>query len=415
MSGDITAVSLSDTEIKRQMKSDISMMRDIRYPGLMFRFLKDRRKGSWYLYSRNPGRTYKKIASYPQLSCKKLVEILPDLHAQMALGRPAAAVTSSGKTCGELLAWYRERAFKDKNRTAKRRNDERSIIDVHLMPRLSGLRVEHVARETLDEALMWPMQEILSISYARSVLRVLQMVFAQAKRLELIDANPMAGLRFTDFVQAPILPKPASLHMLDLPRLMERLTECFDERAEAGMLALMMLCHGTRIGETRRARWRHICLSQRVWIIPAENTKTRKAHTLPLTEQVCALLNVYRERVKGGGSDSDALFSGRGTGKIISEAAAFSEFRWMSKGEWSSHDLRKLARTGWVEIGVDYLIGEMLLNHAMGFSAETYINTSAENLKLDALSRWHNRLDELGFISVHSAENAKPQTHTETL
>lgn len=411
MSGDITVVSLSDAEIKRQAKGAISTMRDDRYPGVMFRFLKDRSKGSWFLYDGG----YKKIASYPHLSCKKLAEILPDLHAQIVLGRPLSVITNRGKTCGELLSWYRERAFKDRSRTAKRKNDERSIIDVHLMPRLSELSVEYVARETLDEMLMWPIQEVLSTSYARSVLRVLQMVFAQAKRLDLIGVNPMAGLKFTDFVQAQIMPKPASLHMLDLPWLMERLTECFDERPETGMLALMMLCHGTRIGETRRARWRHICLAQRVWIIPAENTKTRKAHTLPLTEQVCALLSVYRERMKGRHADSDALFVGRGTGKIVTEAAAFSEFRWMSGGAWSSHDLRKLARTGWVEIGVDYLIGEMLLNHSMGFSAETYINTSAENLKLDALSRWHSRLDEFGFVGIHSPSNTEPKTHTEPL
>ena len=88
------------------------------------------------------------------------------------------------------------------------------------------------------------------------------------------------------------------------------------------------------------------------------------------------------------------------TDKAITEQSAFAGFRSLSGGLWSSHDLRKLARTGWVELGVDYLIGEMLLNHGMSLMAETYINTSADELKLDALTRWHERLDSLGLASL---------------
>ena len=118
------------------------------------------------------------------------------------------------------------------------------------------------------------------------------------------------------------------------------------------------------------------------------------------------MLRIYREELKLRGRESDSLFTDRMTGMAMSEAAAFAGFRWISGGNWSSHDLRKLARTGWVEIGVDYLIGEMLLNHAVGFSAETYINTSAENLKMDALIRWHARLDECGFDKIHGGIEA---------
>ena len=66
------------------------------------------------------------------------------------------------------------------------------------------------------------------------------------------------------------------------------------EPADA-MLALMMLCHGTRIGETRQARWSHISLAEGEWFIPAEHTKTGVEHHLPLTEQVRALLIQYRD------------------------------------------------------------------------------------------------------------------------
>lgn len=399
MSGAITVTALSDAEIKRQMKGTSGTLRDDRYPGVRFRFLTDRSKGSWFLIS---GKKWEKVAGYPQLSCKRFIELLPELQAQRVLGRPVTIVTGRWETCGDLLRWYRDRVSKDRSLTTKRINGVCSMIDVQLMPRIAGIGIDEVSRESIDRLLMWPMQETLSTGYVRSVLRVLQMAFAQAQRLDAISANPLAGIKFTDFVQAKIKPKAARLHMLDLTRLLQRLHECFDERVEIGMLALMMLCHGTRLGETRQALWRHICLAQRVWVIPAENTKTRSEHIIPLTEQACELLGIYRGRLSASGREGDALFTDRLTGSMIKERDVYSGFRWMSGGKWSSHDLRKLARTGWVEIGVDYLIGEMLLNHAVGFSAETYINTSAENLKLDALTRWHERLDECGFNSIRT-------------
>ncbi|MCY1308678.1 hypothetical protein D9M70_587070 [compost metagenome] len=50
---------------------------------------------------------------------------------------------------------------------------------------------------------------------------------------------------------------------------------------------------------------------------------------------------------------------------------------------------------------MDYLIGDLLLNHAMGFAAQTYIHTTADDLKLDALKRWHGWLDQRGFSDIH--------------
>lgn len=398
MSGTITVTALSDAEIKRNAGvGGAYRIRCARNNDLRFQYAtSDRSRGSWYLRYQSK---WQKFAEWPQIPSRVALQLLQEARERLAGGSSVAV--DRFVTVGDLLRWYGDRVAKDRSLTAKRKAAVKTMIDAQLLPRIAGMSVSDVSRDAVDRSLMWPLQESLSTSYARSVLRVLQMAFSQAQRLEIISANPMAGLKFTDFVQAKIKPKPSQLRMLDLNALVERLATCFGERIEHGMMALMMLCHGTRIGETRNAQWRHICLTQRVWVIPSENTKTRSEHVLPLTEQACALLRIYREELNLRGRESDSLFTDRMTGKAMSESAAFAGFRWISGGKWSSHDLRKLARTGWVEIGVDYLIGEMLLNHAVGFSAETYINTSAENLKLDALTRWHERLDECGFNRIH--------------
>lgn len=159
------------------------------------------------------------------------------------------------------------------------------------------------------------------------------------------------------------------------------------------MLALMMLCHGSRLGETRLARWRNINLDARRWFLPAGDTKTKAEHTLPLTDQACALLRQ--------GYTGPLLFPGS-HGAPLSPSKANTLFTDLAKGEWSSHDLRKVARTAWTDLGVDYMVGELLLNHAMKDLDATYIHTTAEGLKRRALEAWHGLLDQQGFSAIHA-------------
>ncbi|QHD06321.1 tyrosine-type recombinase/integrase [Pseudomonas sp. R76] len=83
---------------------------------------------------------------------------------------------------------------------------------------------------------------------------------------------------------------------MQLPELVALLAERFDDAPGDAMLALMMLCHGTRIGENRQSCWSDIMLSECEWFLRAENTKTKIELRVPLADQACALLRRYRDR-----------------------------------------------------------------------------------------------------------------------
>ena len=215
------------------------------------------------------------------------------------------------------------------------------------------------------------------------------------------NLNPIAGYKFTDFTKARIQPKPSRLRAVQLEEVIGQLAAGFDQHPQDCMLALMMLCHGTRSGETRQAQWSHLTLGEQgEWFIPTENTKTRCEHHLPLTHQVCALLERYRDWQAAKGYKGTYMFPARNRGPI-SDSQACAVFTRLGKGEWTSHDLRKVARTGWTDLGVDFLIGEMLVNHTMTRNVQTYIHTSAELLKREALVKWHDWLDGKGFSLIH--------------
>ncbi|WP_249684216.1 site-specific integrase [Pseudomonas sp. RC2C2] len=331
---------------------------------------------------------------------------LPALR-QRLLRDPDAAVALGGlSTVGQLLDWYSDRMSRDRSLSAKRKTGAKSAIACHLKPRLADLPIRAVSAPELDKLLMWPAQEVLSLSYVRQLFGLLVVAFRQAHKLGLIDTNPMAALKFVDFTKARIMPKPARLRGVHLVELVPMLAGLFDSEPGEAMLALMMLCHGTRVGETRLARWSDISMADSEWFIPAEHTKTRTEHRLPLTAQTKAMLSRYRAAQTAQGYEGIYLFPSR-RGRALSEGQASAVFSRLGQGEWTSHDLRKVARTAWTDLGIDGHIGEMLLNHSLGKIASTYINTQAREQRLAALEKWHAWLDERGFNAVHNLTGAQ--------
>ncbi len=398
------AVQLSEAEIRRQAADPgVTTLRDPRHPGLYFRFSEGRARGSWYLVV---NRSWRRIAGYPDLKSSAVLSVLPDIRQRLAL-KPSANVTLDGfSTVGELLDWFGERMARDRSLSAKRKSGAKSAIACHLKPCLGDLPLAEVSAQTLDKLLMWPAQESLSLSYVQQLYRLLRVAFGQAHKLELVQANPMAGLKFVDFTKARIVPKAARLRDVQVPEVMAMLVERFTTAPSDAMLALMMLCHGTRIGETRLARWADIALPEREWFIPADHTKTRTEHRLPLTDQVCALLHRYRACQLAEGYQGAYLFPSR-RGQPLSDNQASAVFTRLGQGEWTSHDLRKVARTAWTDLGIDGHIGEMLLNHSLGKITSTYINTQATTQRRLALEKWHHWLDGRGFNAIHGQTGAR--------
>ncbi|NUT73545.1 site-specific integrase [Pseudomonas sp. C1C7] len=398
------AVKFTDAEIRRQAADPVVHdLRDPRHPGLYLRFGQDRQRGSWYLVK---GKAWKQIARYPELGAAAVLAELPALR-QRLLRDPSAAIALGGlATVGQLLEWYGERMARDRSLSAKRKTGAKSAIACHLKPRLDDLPIRELTAPELDKLLMWPAQEVLSLSYVRQLFGLLVVAFRQAHKLGLIDSNPMAALKFVDFTKARIMPKPARLRGVHLVDVVPMLAGHFNSSPGEAMLALMMLCHGTRVGETRVARWSDISLADAEWFIPAEHTKTRTEHRLPLTAQAKALLTRYRAMQIAQGYEGIYLFPSR-RGRALSEGQASAVFTRLGQGEWTSHDLRKVARTAWTDLGIDGHIGEMLLNHSLGKIASTYINTQARQQRLAALVKWHNWLDERGFKAIHNLTDAQ--------
>jgi integrase len=384
-------VSFSDSTIRRFADMPaVSQLRDPRY-GLRFRYGNARTSGSWHLYKCLRGREiWRKIGNWPQLKAKDVIANLSIYEAKLSADLDADTLNGEFKTVGELLTWYRERSRTDRNISASRKATIKWAINCHLLSRLSAYHFTDLDHAELDETLFWPLQERYSNSTVRAVWGVFKQAVSRAHKQKRIANNPLAGYQFSDFIEQSIEAKATEIQTDNVPVILER---SLSVSVPARTLGLMMLLHGCRIGETRLAKWAHFDLAGARWYIPANHTKTKAAHDLPLTRQAKQVLTAYRTWQQERGYTGAYLFPNQRQRRPINHNMANTLIRELSQGEWRSHSLRKAARTIWADIGIDYLIGELLLNHSMSKLDQAYIHTFAESRKREALEKYHDWLD----------------------
>lgn len=369
----------------------VLVLRDKRYPTLSFRYLNNRDFGTWSVLH---GGKWAKSADFPATGCKSMFKRVPQAIAGLRSGGSALVPAGDMETVEQLLCWFSAHQQGFKKLSKKRRRSCQSMINSQLTPALSGVLISDLSKPLLYERLIYPAQTTLSVGYVRLLFCVLHSALRCAVSVDRLKVDPIAGLRFCDFGLGKIKPKVARLRPTQLPGLVSMFVARFDDSPRAAMLALMMLMHGTRIGETRQACWRDIRENEGLWIIPADKTKTRVQHEVPLTTEFLGLLDRYRRTFPDG--VGVFLFPGV-SGRAISETLAALLFAGLSGGEWSSHDLRKLARACWADLDVDSLVCELLLNHALKVLEATYVQLRLDGKKRAALEIWHGRLVEVGL------------------
>lgn len=183
------------------------------------------------------------------------------------------------------------------------------------------------------------------------------------------------------------------------------------------VLALKLaLVTAQRRGEIAAARWSDIVIEPapptkngkpapdlRTWRIP--DTKTGRPHAVPLSPLACQLLDELRALA----GESDLWFPSKKTGEANKERdrsitrAARDARDELQMSPWTTHDLRRTARTGMARLGIRDEVGERVLNHAQGNRMLAVYNQHAyrEEMRV-ALDTWAEHLSTI--ISAKAAK-----------
>ncbi|MGL4507007.1 MAG: tyrosine-type recombinase/integrase [Aeromonas sobria] len=383
--------AITDASIKRhQPDKDVRQLSEPA-SSLVFRYsLRDREKGSFHLrHYQNGEERWALVGRYPDITSKQARTIYRKMKETLFLTPDARALIDRLTTMGDLLQWYQGRVERNNEITKARRAAVVGIIENHLIPPLNQLDVTALSKAQLDRVLIQPLLGDYSPSYVRGIMVILKQATKAALALDLLTFDPLAGWSYKDFTTARVRPKAPKLNQTDLRGIIDTMPPVGRTR----LLIQLMLSWGTRIGETAELRWKWLDLEARMLRIPANFTKTGVQHDLPLTVQVIQILGKWKGTQR---KNATFVFPGQ-SGKALDVSQHHKEIKAHNRGEWTSHELRKLARTLLTDQGVEWVVGERILNHAQKDLDKTYNAALMEAQKLRALTVHSDEMEQEGL------------------
>ncbi len=161
-----------------------------------------------------------------------------------------------------------------------------------------------------------------------------------------------------------------------------------------------LILTAVRSGSVRKANWAEVDLDKALWIIPAEHTKARQEHRVPLSPQAIQLLKSIPKL-----TGSNLIFPSR-TGKALSDMAFSQLMRGMrERGELTveavPHGFRSTFRD-WAAEQTAYPdeIRKAASGHTVGDSVkEAYQRTDLLEKRRNLMNEWAK------FLSLQSSQN----------
>lgn len=352
----------------------------------------------------------KKLGSFPKMGVAKA-------RKEKLAFLPKKKKAESPPNNGQELAdkFYKYRVNKAKRAEGTLLNDQ-SVIKNDILPVIGKMHLNAIDKSDAAEIISSTAKT--APVWAMRTFSLMKEMFQYAVTNNWMDSNPAADIdpKFLG-VEKPTIgeraldvdpegnPMPEKKEIRIFWNAMETVPR-LSPQISHGLRILMLT--GVRSGELRVARWKNVSLDAGTWFIPAGDTKTGKAWTVPLSdlavEQFRRLKDLDREWV---------LPSIRGEGCLTDKAMARALKRMFSpKGgndpaldieSFTPHDLRRTLRTHLGALGVAPHIAEKCLNHSLGRISKTYDKNTYLPERREALQKWADQID----LAIHDRDNVK--------
>lgn len=254
------------------------------------------------------------------------------------------------------MDWFKLKIVKDKLSERYAFNIERSLQN-HLFPFFGSYPISALTAPLVIDALK-PLAAKGTLETVSRLCQRINEIMTYAVNTGIIHHNPLAGIKEA-FETAPTENMP-TLKPEELPELMQALSKA-SIKIITRCLIEFQLHTMARPSEAAGAKWAEFDLEQKLWNIPAQRMKKRRPHSVPLTDQVIALLEVVRP-ISGR---SEYVFPADRDPKkpTNSETANMALKRMGFKNRLVAHGLRALASTTLNDQGFDADVIEMALAH----------------------------------------------------
>lgn len=282
------------------------------------------------------------------------------------------------RTFGQLAEHWIEHVAKVRNKSWH--NQERRL-EIHVLPTWRNTDLADIRRSDVRDLI----DGIEGKVAPGRVLAIVRTLFRYAMGRDWVGASP-----------AEAIPNPSS----DTPRdrfLDMREIAAVYKAADllgypfTGFIKLLILTAQRRT-EVASMKWADIDLDTGTWVLSSDDTKSARAHLVPLSPQAVALLKAT-PRFGHYVWSSDGETHIKGYSKAKKRLDAFLRSADIEMKPWRLHDLRRTAATHMVRLGISEIVTGRVLNHApQGVTAKVYALHSYEAEKCEALTVWASDL-----------------------
>jgi len=362
--------------------------------GLLLRVFKSGHK-RWELRYRFAGKIRRyHIGYFPDLGLKDARDELSSLKKDIRSGvdpqgeKVRSRYTTENMTFRELASVFEKEYLKRLKESTKR--DYRSRINRHLVPAFGPMLLSEIQRGHIRR-LLKPMAEKKPM-HANRVQAVLSKMFSFALQEEFTTNHPVKGMSKYG--------KETRRDRYYAKEEIRALWSAFEQQGEPiRSLLKVLLLTGQRLGETSRMKWSDIDTTRSLWVMPKDETKAGRSHTIPIVGQVKHILEALHQ-ITG---QYDYVFTSpmKNDRPVADFKGAVARIRDIDEcpDDFRIHDMRRTVATYCAELGVDRTTLGKLLNHRglAGDSHVTSIYDRHEYLdeKRQALTRWDSMLNQI--------------------
>lgn len=277
----------------------------------------------------------------------------------------------------------------------KRPEIPEQIFNADVIPVIGKQKVKDITRRHIIKLL----DRILdrgSNTQANKTLALLKQLFSYAVNRGMITQNPITEVKKKD-VGGNSKPRERCLTDDEITIFWSQI-----EKAPINPIVIVatkiLLVTGQRRGEISKAKWSDIEFESKKWLIPKDNSKNGKEHTVPLSPLAIKLFNrLYELRTNDWVMPSVRVKECPNlnmTEKAVTRAIARNQESIGIK-KFTPHDLRRTCATKLAELSTPPHVVEKILNHTLEGVLAIYNRFDYMPERIEALNNWSNRILEL--------------------
>lgn len=292
------------------------------------------------------------------------------LKAEHALGRQQQTVEAGQ---GITLDRFMRENYRGHAKVHKRSYVRDDQLYTRIAPKFGHLPLRQITRLQVQQFQSALLEEGLSKATVNHHIQLMRRMLNLAVSWEMLDRNVLTGIpqlildnQVTDFLDEE-----------QVERLMQVLQT--DKNCRVSLILIFLLSTGARLREALCVQWKHVNLKGATWTIPASNSKSKRAKSLPLSSS-----SLWVIQQLDTAQSSEYLFPSPVTGKPYTTITR-AWYRIRKKaglpGNVRIHDLRHAHAARLVQAGRSLYEVQRLLGHADPRTSLRYAHLSMKTMQ----------------------------------